>query len=166
MTTGATIHELARQVRRDTLAVLLAADASWLTYAPPGTSNHILWHAGHALWLVDVLGIELLGGRSELPPGWAETFGMNCRPPNQTNDWPSQSELAGLLQRQLQRLLNLLDAASDQQLAQPADLSRGPAPISARIIHGLHDEAKHCGEMYLLLKLCRANNGRIGPLDR
>jgi putative hemolysin len=157
MTTSATIQELARQVRRDTLGILLAAEPNWLTYAPPGTSNHILWHAGHALWIVEVLGIEMLGGSSELPAGWPETFGMHCRPPHQTTTWPSRSELAELLQRQLEHLLNLLSLVSDEQLAQPANLSRGPAPVSARIIHALHDEAKHSGEMYLLLKLCRAN---------
>lgn len=156
MTTATTLQELARQVRRDTLEILLAAEPTWLTYAPPGTSNHILWHAGHALWVVDLLGIELLAGRSELPPGWAETFGMNCRPLKQTKQWPDRDELVALLQRQLQRIVELVAEATDEQLAQPADLTRGPASIAARIIHGLHDEAKHCGEMHLLWKLCRA----------
>src|SRR5690606_26520099 len=133
-----------------------AETPEWLTFAPAGTSNHILWHAGHALWLGDLLCVELLTGQSELPPGWAGTFGMQCRPPQQTSDWPSRDELAALLERQLQRVLELLETTTDEQLAEPADLSRGPASVSARIIHGLHDEAKHCGEMYLLLKLCRA----------
>ena len=30
------------------------------------------------------------------------------------------------------------------------------------IIHGLHDEAKHSGEMYLLWKLCRLRKERPG----
>ncbi len=47
--------------------------------------------------------------------------------------------------------------AGDERLAKTADPGRGTATISDRIIHGLHDEAKHSGEMYLILKLCRAN---------
>ena len=31
----------------------------------------------------------------------------------------------------------------------------GSDTLAGRIIHGLHDEARHQGEMYLLLKLCR-----------
>jgi hypothetical protein len=83
---------------------------------------------------------------------------MNCRPPSQTQNWPSREELRDLLQTQLGRISNLLAGASDHRLAEIADSSRGPATISDRIIHGLHDEAKHCGEMYLILKLCRAQS--------
>ncbi len=55
MSVSATLQELAAQVRRDTLQILDVTQPTWLTYAPPGTSNHILWHAGHALWLQNVL---------------------------------------------------------------------------------------------------------------
>ena len=155
MSIGVTIQELVRQVRGDTLQILDAAKPGWLTYAPPGTSNHILWHAGHALWLQDVLCVRLLTGRGELPEGWELKFGMNCRPVNQTVDWPTRAELTGLLRAQLDRVLELLAVTPDERLAQPADRNSGPATISERIIHGLHDEAKHSGEMYLILKLCR-----------
>ncbi len=157
MSVSATLQELAGQVRRDTLQILDVAQATWLTYAPPGTSNHILWHAGHALWLQDVLCVRLLAGCGELPAGWAEKFGMECRPLSETIDWPSRDELRELLQGQLRRVLKLLSAAGDERLAETADPHRGTATISDRIIHGWHDEAKHSGEMYLILKLCRAN---------
>ena len=155
--TGATLAELARQVRRGTLQILDAAQPSWLTFAPPGTSNHILWHAGHALWLQDVLCIRLLTGRDELPTGWSDRFGMNCRPPGETSDWPGRQEVRELLQAQLARVQQLLAATSDERLAEPADPARGTETIAQRIIHGFHDEAKHSGEMYLLLKLCLAS---------
>ncbi len=157
MSVSATLQELAGQVRRDTLQILDVAQPTWLTYAPPGTSNHILWHAGHALWLQDVLCVRLLAGYGELPAGWAEKFGMECRPLSETIDWPSRNELRELLQGQLRRVLELLAAAGDERLAKTADPGRGTATISDSIIHGLHDEAKHGGEMYLILKLCRTN---------
>lgn len=156
MTTGGILQELARQVRGDTVRVLESADASWLTYAPAGTSNHMLWHAGHAVWLQDVLCERLLGAGGSLPPGWSELFGMDCRPPSQTKDWPNREEIRDLLQTQLGRILKLLSSASDHSLARIADSNRGSATMTDRIIHGWHDEAKHCGEMYLILKLCRA----------
>ena len=155
MSISTTLQELAKQVRGDTLQIFDAAQPSWLNYAPPGTSNHILWHAGHALWLQDVLCVRLLTGRGELPAGWAEKFGSNCRPLNQTADWPNRDQLRELLRGQLRRVLELLARAPAERLAETADPDRGPAAVSDRIIHGLHDEAKHSGEMYLILKLCR-----------
>ena len=84
------LQELARQVRGNTLQFLAAVPEAWLTWAPEGTSNHILWHAGHALWVQDVLCIQpLTGSGSELPAGWDETFGSDCRPVRTTTDWPS-----------------------------------------------------------------------------
>jgi hypothetical protein len=147
--------ELARQVRRETVQLLQAARPEELTFAPAGTSNHILWHAGHVLWLQDVLGVRLLTGQSELPPAWEGTFGMNGRPPHQTTEWPSRERLVELLQGQLLRLVTLLEEVPEARLSEPADLRRGPASVAARIVHGWHDEAKHSGEMYLLLKVQR-----------
>ncbi len=81
---------------------------------------------------------------------------MNCRPINETKNWPDRDEFADLLRQQGQRVLDVLDSVTEEQLAQQADPDRGPVSVASRIIHGLHDEAKHCGEMYLLCKLCRA----------
>jgi hypothetical protein len=152
---GTALQELVRQVRSGTLQILAAADERWLTWAPQGTSNHLLWHAGHSLWLGDVLGVELITGNSELPPGWAETFGMDCRPVSQTKNWPSRQEMDRLLRHQGLRLIRLLGELPPERLAIPAG-SDGSHTLAGRILHGLHDEAKHQGEMYLLLKMSRA----------
>lgn len=149
--------ELARQVRGETLRLLAAAPEEWLTWAPEGTSNHILWHAGHALWVQDVLFIELVTGRTELPTGWAETFGADCRPvslSNQLQAWPARAEIAQRLSEQLPRLIGLLKSLASDQLASP-HASGGESLVSS-LVHGWHDEAKHQGEMQLLLKLQRA----------
>ena len=156
MGTSDVLQDLARQVRRDTLRTLSAAAASWLTYAPPGTSNHILWHAGHALWLQDRLCVELLTGHRELPPGMDQLFAANCRPVRETTDWPEEAAIAKLLERQLHRLLEIIAATSEARWQETADPRRGEATVAQRVVHGMHDEAKHSGEMYLLLKLCRA----------
>jgi len=154
MTGSIAIQELARQVRGGTIQMLTGAQPQWLTWAPPGTSNHLLWHAGHAVWLQDVLCLQPITGRSSLPAGWAETFGMNCRPVRTTTEWPSVARLQSLLGEKLERILEALQQMNDAALGKVAN-ARGDT-LAARIIHGLHDEAKHQGEMYLLLKLCRA----------
>jgi hypothetical protein len=153
------LQELARQVRGNTLHLLTAVPEGWLTWAPEGTSNHILWHAGHALWVQDVLCIQPLTGRgSELPDGWDETFGSDCRPVRTTTDWPPRDQVLSLLESQQARLLELFETHAER-------LARiGPDPpndwdLTRGIIHGLHDEARHQGEMHLLLKLRRAHHG-------
>ena len=150
--------ELVRQVRGGTLSLVDGVPLAWQRWAPPGTSNHLLWHAGHVLWVQDLLAIEPLTGKSELPAGWAETFGENCRPLRKTTQWPAVGEVAKLLREQLPRLIAAIEAAPADRLldvAAPSEdwnLPRG-------ILHGLHDEARHQGEMYLLMKQLRAGAG-------
>ena len=151
---GEVLLELARQVRGSTLQVLDAAKPDWLTWSPEGTSNHILWHAGHALWLQDLLCVELLTGRSELPEGWAAMFGARSEP-GTIKDWPARDEISSLLRTQLGRMLEILQRTPEDLLLQTPDRFRDTRTNLGWIIHGLHDEAKHNGEMYLLCKLCR-----------
>ena len=54
--------------------------------------------------------------------------------------------------RTIGALIDITAAASEARLAEITN-DRGDTLVG-RIIHGLHDEARHQGEMYLLLKLC------------
>jgi hypothetical protein len=151
------LQDLAGDIRQKTLFLLDATRPSELTWAPAGTSNHLLWHAGHALWLQDVLCLRLLTGRSELPPGYEALFQMGSRPASQTKPWPRSRELRQHLQAQLLRLREVLDPVTDSDLD---GLPRHAHPGDRRTLwqcvsHGLHDEANHQGEMYLLLKMQR-----------
>lgn len=148
--------ELARQVRSSTLQLLQAPDPAWLTWSPAGTSNHILWHAGHALWLQDALTIRPLTGHCELPGGWATKFGQNSRPAA-VSDWPNGLVVQLHLETQLARILDLLSEHTETIVINAnRTLARGGWPLLPGMIHGWHDEARHQGEMYLLHKLCRA----------
>jgi hypothetical protein len=159
MSDQAQLQEFARQVRRDTLRILQAAEPTWLTWAPAGTSNHILWHAGHALWLQDALCIAPIAGRSELPDGWEQSFGMKCKPVHSIRNWPSREMIQQLLEAQLQRQLSLIGNLSVEQLNRVHPRLAPPMTLSGWILHALHDEAKHSGEMYLLWKICKASRG-------
>jgi len=151
-----TLAELARQVRHSTLQLLHVPDKNWLTWSPPGTSNHILWHAGHALWLHDALTLRPLTGRSELPCEWAKIFGQNSTPASTAN-WPDESEVRTGLETQLRRVLELLAKHAETIVNSANEVPpSGGWPLLAGMIHGWHDEARHQGEMYLLQKLCGA----------
>jgi hypothetical protein len=151
------LQDLASDVRQRTIQLLQAAHRSELTWAPPGTSNHILWHAGHALWVEDALCIQLVTGKSELPAGWAEMFQMGSHPALWKKPWPTRDELLSALQAQLPRLVQVIAPLDDEQFdALPPRAHRGDTrTLGESILHGLHDEANHQGEMYLLLKMQR-----------
>jgi hypothetical protein len=151
----AMLAELAREVRSSTLELLRASDSRWLTWSPQGTSNHILWHAGHTLWLQDALTVLPLTGGSDLPRGWAAQFGQNSRPKLHA-DWPEAEVVGRLLQNQLERIEKLLSDHAELILARPnKPPPNGGWPLVPGMIHGWHDEARHQGEMYLLYKLAR-----------
>jgi uncharacterized protein YbdZ (MbtH family) len=147
---------LAAQIRSVTVQHLSVAEPSMLTWTPHGTSNHVLWHAGHALWVGDILTVQPITGRSELPAGWEATFGEGSQPRTNSN-WPDGSEVRGLLETQLARVLAIFSDESSS-IAERAN-EESPLsgwPLLAGIIHGWHDEARHQGEMYLLAKMWRA----------
>jgi hypothetical protein len=151
------LQDLATDVRNRTIQLLQAASLSESTWTPRGTSNHILWHAGHALWAEDVLCIKLVTGASELPLGWDEMFQMGSRPALWKKPWPAKEELLSQLRAQLPRLMQLIGSLGETQLSgKPPFPHRGdPRTLGESILHGLHDEANHQGEMYLLLKMQR-----------
>lgn len=151
------LRALAIDVRTRTLRLLRGARGAELTWAPAGTSNHVLWHAGHALWVQDALCVQVITGKSELPDGWEATFGMGSRPALHRGPWQNRDEVLLRLEAQLPRLLHLLDGVSDAELdALPRFAHRGdPRTLEQCVVHGLHDEANHQGEAYLLLKAQR-----------
>lgn len=156
---GNTLQLLATQVRALTLRFAREAPAEMFLWTPPGTQNHLTWHLGHVLWVQDVLCIQPATGGSELPAGWAEQFGMNCRPPAQSSTWPNRERLIELLEGQREQLQEVLGGLSRHQL-DSAPEGRVGETLEVLIVHGWHDEAIHQGEMKLLGKLSRAGRQR------
>jgi hypothetical protein len=147
---------LARQIRGCTIELLDATNSAMQTWTPPGTANHILWHAGHALWVQDVLCVEPLTGRSELPSGWNTKFGQHSKPAT-ISDWPDDAEVCAHLDAQLKRILKLISEHGERISREANKMSPQCGwPLLAGMLHGWHDEARHQGEMYLLYKLYNA----------
>jgi hypothetical protein len=145
-----TLLLLAQEVRARTLWQLDGVSDEMARFAAPGLVNSILWHAGHALVVVEHLALVPATGRpAVLPDGWDARFGWDSRPAA-VAEWPTVAEVAGALREQLHRLTDVLPALTPEQLAQVVD---PPRTLRFSIVHGLHDEAAHQGEMYLLRKM-------------
>lgn len=149
---------LASEVRGKTLKLLDDVNEGELMWSPSGLSNHILWHAGHVLWVQDYLCIEAVTGKGELPGGWAETFGKFCRPVRETKQWPAVAEIRDRLDAQLPRLLEVIGGLTAAELEGPprCDALGTDRPLWYFVTHASHDEANHQGQMYLLMKTQRA----------
>jgi hypothetical protein len=74
--------------------------------------------------------------------------------------WPPLAEVASRLHEQLRRMRSVIGELSDKQLDQPS--ARNPEKtVRYDIVHALHDEACHCGEIHLLRKLRAVGEGRM-----
>ena len=143
---------LAREVRGKTLRLLdgVADDAA--RFAPPGLNNSALWHAGHALVVVEHLSVMPATGRpAAYPAAWKDKFIWNSNPAAVAN-WPPLAEVVAALKEQLPRLTAAIAALSSEQLDRIADPQKNRT-LRYSILHGLHDEAGHQGEIWLLRKL-------------
>lgn len=149
----ATLLLLANEVRGKTLWLLDGVTDEMARFAAPGLSNSILWHAGHALVVVEHLGVAPATGRPPaLPEDWFEKFGWDSQPRTVT-EWPGVSEVVAALRGQLPRLIAAITDLSPRQL----DQVLGPphdASLRYLVLHSLHDEANHQGELWLLRKMC------------
>ncbi len=144
------------EVRRKTLMLLEGVTPHQARWAPPGLVNSILWHAGHSYVVVEVLCMQALGREPQLPDGWFDMFSWASRPAQVAADrWPLLPEVAIQLRKQHARLRSLFSSLSDEQLtARPA--GRRDRTVRYYIVHALHDEACHSGEIWLLRKMQRA----------
>ena len=149
----ATLMEILKEVRWQTLKLLENVDDDQARFTPPGLHNTILWHAGHALVVVEELGFKGAPNHQlQYPADWFEKFNWNSKPATVTS-WPSLANLVTHLKQQRDRLAAHLETLTPDQL----DKILGEAPrnrtLRGMIVHGLHDEADHQGEIYLLKKI-------------
>ena len=150
----ATLLTMANEIRGKTLRLLDGVPPDASRFTGPGLNNSVLWHAGHALMLVEHLCIvPATGGTPNYPRGWFEMFGWNSRPAAVPRDaWPPLSDVVERLKEQLTRLRATIEQMTPEQLNRVVDANRNRT-LRYSIVHGLHDEACHQGEILLLKKL-------------
>ena len=143
---------LAKDVRGKTLRLLDGVSEDDARYTPAGLNNTILWHAGHALVVVEHLSVAPATGRAPVyPQGWFESFSWKSVPATVTQ-WPTLHEVVERLREQLTRLTSAIESLASEQLAAVRENGKS---LRYSILHGIHDEAGHQGEIHLLKKLKR-----------
>ena len=143
---------LAAEVRGKTLRLLEGVTDDAARFAPAGLNNTVLWHAGHALVVVEHLSVIPAGGRpAGYPDAWVDKFSWKSNPATVTS-WPRLSEVVEALREQLPRLTDAITALRPDQLDRVVDPQRNRT-VRYSILHGLHDEAGHGGEIWLLRKI-------------
>ena len=151
----ATLVMLASEIRGKTLRVLdIVTEEQARFTGHPSLNNSILWHAGHCLVVVERLCVVPALGTGQVaayPAGWYETFGAGSQPATVTA-WPTLAEVIALLKDQLERLLAVVATLHHERMDQVIDAANNRT-LRYSILHGLHDEAQHQGEMQLLKKL-------------
>ena len=148
-----TLNLLATEVRGKTVRLLDGVTDDMSRFAAPGLSNTILWHAGHSLVVVEHLGVMPATGAKGpgYPADWFDKFSWGSVPSKVTT-WPPLAEVVDALRDQLQRLTRVVGALSPQQLDEIVNPEKRRT-LRYSILHGLHDEAGHQGEIWLLRKL-------------
>jgi hypothetical protein len=66
--------------------------------------------------------------------------------------WPPLTQVVAQLTEQHSRLRRVIEGLNDEQLSSPVP-GKGNRTVRFAILHGLHDEACHSGEIWLLRKL-------------
>ncbi len=146
---------LLEEVRGQTLRLLDSVSEENARWAPPGLQNTILWHAGHVYLLLEWLTMKALGRDPQIPKGWYQLFSWDSHPASIPADgWPALAEVVTRLGAQQERMTLLVESLSVESLSAPA-ADHPDMPIRFAILHALHDEACHCGEIHLLRKLQR-----------
>src|SRR5271165_5346068 len=131
-----TLLLLAREVRGKTLRILTEVTEAKALWAPPGLSNSILWHAGHALIVVEHLSVSGATGKPPVyPADWFEKFSWTSKPAT-VKSWPSLEEVRAKLVDQAERLTSAITGLSETQLNQPTGDGANPRTLRFSIFHG------------------------------
>ena len=141
------------EVRGKTIRLLHATAESDARWAPAGLQNTIVWHGGHAYILLECLTMWALGQTPRLPDGWFAMFSWESHPDRVPADrWPTLGEVIEQLESQNERMRRLIGKLTPAQLDRPSS-RHADETVRRAIVHALHDEACHCGEIHLLRKL-------------
>ncbi|WP_165227445.1 DinB family protein [Aquisphaera insulae] len=153
MTPDKSLLTVLDDVRAKTLSELKNLDDVHARWTPPGLRNSCLWHAGHAYFVTEFLTMKALGKEPKLPAGWLQMFSWESNPAHTAPEtWPPLDDVREALIEQQARLHELCASLSPEALDAP-DAGNPSRTVRFAILHGLHDEARHSGEISLLRKM-------------
>jgi len=148
-----TLLTLWEEVRGKTLSLLEGISEEESLWAPPGLHNSIRWHAGHCYVVVEWICAQALETKPVAADGWFELFGWDSRPGEvERHRWPPLAHVVAQLVEQRQRLYGVFSRLTQEQLDAVLPQSRHQS-VRRKIVHAIHDEACHSGEIWLLRKM-------------
>jgi len=150
-----TLIMLVTEVRNKTLKLIEGLSHDDAMGVAPGMQNSILYHAGHGVAVQEFLGVARIEKREPKLPAGFEAF-MWKTEPGKTVTWPSIDVVRHELTTQRDKLKSLLEAMNESESASRLDEIVNPergTTLRYSILHGLHDEANHQGEIWLIRKL-------------
>ena len=152
------VQVLFKEVRAKTLRRLRGLTSEAALCKPPGLRNSILWNAGHCYVIVESLLSRALGRSPNLPNGWLDMFGWRSDPGLVApEEWPALGMVVAALRKQQQLFDELLAQVDVSRLTMPVD-EESSRTARYLIVHALHDEACHSGEIWLMRKMWNAES--------
>jgi len=148
-----TLFVLLDEVPGRTIRYLRGVTDEQARWCPPALQNTILWHAGHSDFLAEWLGMNALGHEPRVSEGWYRMFSWESRPDSVPADrWARLDAAVVRLVDQHGRLRRAIRESTEDRLAAPT-ADHPDRTVRFAVVHGLHDEACHCGEILLLRKM-------------
>jgi hypothetical protein len=140
-------------VRTKTLNDLKGLEEPQARWAPSNLQNSCLWHGGHSYVVTEFLTARALGIEPKLPENWLKMFSWESNPAHiAPEEWPPLDVVIDALKEQHERLRSLFESLTSEQLDAP-EPGNPIRTVRYGILRGLHDEARHSGEIKLLRKL-------------
>jgi DinB superfamily len=135
---------LLNEVRGRTIRILDSVAVEDSVWAPRGLQNTIVWHAGHAYFLLEWLTMGALGRTPRIPKGWYQTFSWASRSAQVPIDrWPLLADVVSRLGEQRDRMRRIIGELSDKQLDRPSARNSNKT-VRHEILHDLPSPACKC----------------------
>jgi hypothetical protein len=148
-----TLLMILEDVRNKTLNDLKGLDEAQARWAPSNLQNSCLWHGGHSYVVTEFLTARALGREPKMPEGWLKMFSWESNPAHvPPESWPPLETVVAALDEQLGRFRETFAALTEAELDAP-EPGNPARTVRYGLVHGLHDEARHSGEVKLLRKL-------------
>jgi hypothetical protein len=153
-----TAMELARGM---TLAGIDGLTDEEMMFQPKPGMNHALWLLGHISTSESGLILHACTGKSLLPGGWGEKFGIKSQPVGDAGSYPSKEEVLGVLAKTHAAAMEYVSGLAEEDLDKtPVGIARFPAGVQAKfgtvakcIAGHITHESSHAGQMAVLRRL-------------
>ena len=147
--------------RSMTLAGVEGLTDEEMMFQPKPGMNHPLWLLGHVATSENGLILHACAGKTLLPEGWAEKFGIGSQPVGDAKAYPTKEEVVATLATLHAEAIAYVKMLKEADLSSlPVGIERFPKPAQERfntvmkcLTGHITHEASHAGQMAVLRRL-------------